>query len=80
MKLNDLEWTAERLANNSLFGEKETEALKCFRNLVATLRAACDLPSNFDSKDIDQLIWKQVEEIRVLKASLNKAEEGKNAH
>ncbi len=39
MNLKDLEFTAERLANATLFGEGEREALKTARDLIAALRA-----------------------------------------
>ena len=57
MNLKDLEFTAERLANATLFGEGEREALKTARDLIAALRAANDLPADFQAKDLVSLIY-----------------------
>ncbi len=57
MNLKDLEFTAERLANATLFGEGEREALKTARDLIAALRAANNLPADFQAKDLVSLIW-----------------------
>jgi hypothetical protein len=59
MNLKDLEFTAERLANATLFGEGEREALKIARDLIAALRAANDLPADFQAKDLVPLIWEK---------------------
>ena len=50
MNLKDLEFTAERLANATLFGEGEREALKTARDLIAALRAANNLPADFQAR------------------------------
>lgn len=57
MNLKDLEFTFSRLADTSVFGDSEREALKCARDIVAALRAANNLPAAFDSKDLVSLVW-----------------------
>lgn len=57
MNLSDLEFKLSGFANASIFGEGEREALKTARDVVAALRAANDLPANFNIKDFVSLIW-----------------------
>ena len=57
MNLKDLEFTLSRFADASIFGEGEREALKCARDIVAALRAANDLPADFNIQDLVSLIW-----------------------
>jgi len=57
MNLSDLEFKLSGFADASIFGEGEREALKTARDVVAALRAANDLPANFNIKDLVSLIW-----------------------
>ena len=57
MNLKTLEFILSRFADASVFGEEEREALKCARDIVAALRAANDLPTAFNIKDLVSLIW-----------------------
>lgn len=57
MTLTDLEFKLSGFADTSIFGDDAREALKTARDVVAALRAANPLPSDFDTKDLVSLIW-----------------------
>ena len=62
MNLKDFEFTMNRFADASIFGEAEREALRAARDIVAALRAANDLPANFNTKNIVSLVWEKMQE------------------
>ena len=56
MNIKDLECTISRFSDATVFGHDEREALQFARDIIAAIRTANDLPSNFNAKDIVSLV------------------------
>lgn len=58
MTLDKLEWTINQLANTTVFGEQERQALKEARDILAAVHGALNLNHKAEHKDVVNAIWK----------------------
>lgn len=57
MDIKDLEWKLGLFADATVFDAESKEALRHARDIVAALRAARELPTNFDAKGLVGEVW-----------------------
>ena len=57
MNIKDLEWKLGLFADAAVFDVESKEALRHARDIVAALRAARDLPKDFNAKDLVGEVW-----------------------
>lgn len=58
MTLDKLEWTINQLANTTVFGDNERQALKEARDILAAIHGALCLDRVASHKDVVGAIWK----------------------
>lgn len=71
MNLQSLEWQLDRLTGVSVFGPRETEALRHSRDIVAHIRAALDLPNDIHADEILTKIVRLGDAVRLLEIAQN---------
>lgn len=57
MNIKDLEWKLGLFSDAAVFDAESKEALRHARDIVAALRAARDLPPDFDAKKLVTEVW-----------------------